>query len=104
MHVGVVLTQPCLCTLYATAIPILPSDFHWKSFWFIYNRTSGSSPTLTLWTSGQTLHPPAHTQALFKGCLSNVGIEQLGWFQLMHSSSQADLPTHPHFAGVTRIL
>jgi len=36
--------------------------------------------TLTLWTPGQLcLHPPAHTQASFKGCLyrSNVGTEQL---------------------------
>ena len=28
-------------------------------------------PTLTLWIPGQT--PPARTQALFKGCLYNVG-------------------------------
>ena len=33
-----------------------------------------AGPTLTLWIPGQLcLHPPTRTQALFKGCLCNVG-------------------------------
>ena len=43
--------------------------------------------TLTLWIIGQIyscLHPPAGTQASFKGCLYNVKWLAYGLFQLMH--------------------